>query len=294
MENDYYLHNFQVGDSAGMINRMYQLYTVPPDSSLFKPIVRSPNGGRHRMGTVSRSSVPWWKAALLSHLKQRLWSSSRQPLDEEVLPPRFERLYQPDKIGHFDSIFSRDWETPHRRDHSAQHFAAHDDGAAFVRIVSSSINQPHLMDQEEGSSHHECTLRMLNEIESLATPGTKLFSGYFAQQRLTSCTTYVGSDFGEQSDVKPEYLKYCSQNGRPSAQVYSVEKVEEFKKALQETSMQADDVSGIREVSIYFDFFIIVSDTVLVLAHKDGPIGQLGFDFVQRRVSRPPSRCIGD
>jgi hypothetical protein len=251
MENDYYLHNFQVGDSAGMINRMYQLYTVPPDAPLAKPAVRSPDGGRYRMGTITRTSVPWWKAALLSHLKQRLWSSSMQPLDEEGLPPRFERLYQPEKIGHFDSIFSRDWETPHRRDHSAQHSAVHDDGAAFVRIVSSSIDQPPKKDNDgDESTHYECTLRMLNQIETLATPGTTLFSGYFGHQRLNARTSYVGGDFGEQSDVKPEYLKYCSHNIRPSAQVYSVEKVEEFKKALQETTMQADDVSGIREVSV--------------------------------------------
>lgn len=248
MENDYYLHNFQVGDSSGMINRMYQLYTVP-DSSSQKPILKFPDGGRHRIGTISSSSIPWWKAALLSHLKQRLWNRLSQPFDEDVLLPRFERMYQPESFGHFDSIISREWETPHRREHSAQHSAVHDDGDAFVRIVSRSSDPPLKMDSSEETSHNECTIRMLDKIESLATPGPKLFSGYFAEQRLNARTSYVGSDFEEESDVKPEYLKYCSQNSRPSAQVYSVEKVDEFKKALLETTMQADDVSGIREVS---------------------------------------------
>jgi hypothetical protein len=275
MENDYYLHNFQVGDSAGMINRMYQLYTVPPDSSLLKPMLKVPSGGRHLMGTISRSPVPWWKAALLSHLKQRLWNSSSEPFDEEVLLPKFERLYQPEKVGHFDSILSREWETPHRRDHSAQHSAAHDDGAAFVRIVSRSSDPP-TMDDSKEKSDHTCKISMLDKIGSFSTPGPTLFSGYFAEQRLNARTSYVGSDFGEESDVKPEYLKYCSQNSRPSAQVYSVEKVDEFKKALQETTMQADDVSGIREVSTLILATVIASDNLLVLSSKMAQSANLG------------------
>ena len=42
---------------------------------------------------------------------------------ESMLPPRFERLYQPEKLAEFDRLFARSWATPVRRSHSAQHGA---------------------------------------------------------------------------------------------------------------------------------------------------------------------------
>lgn len=240
MENDYYLHNFQAVNSDQLINHMQQLYAAPADSSL-TPTGLEPN-----------SIIPWWKIALLSHLKKRLWKDSKEPFDEDALPPKFDRTYQPEKIGYFDSIFSRDWETPHRRDHSAQHSAVQDEGTAFVRIVTRD-HEPQMVPSkytEDDESGGECTIDTIvkNEQSLDEVPGAALFSGYFAKQRPKARSSYVGSDTpGEY--VNPEYLKYCSQSSRPSG-YFAQEKVDEFKRALRETTMQADDVAGIREVRL--------------------------------------------
>lgn len=237
MENDYYLHNFQGVNSDQLISHMQQLYAAPADSTLALA------------GSGPNSRIPWWKMALLSHLKTRLWKNSKELFNEDALPPRFDRIYQPEKIGYFDSIFSRDWETPHRRDHSSQH-SVQDEGAAFVRIVTRD-GESQRVDNMSSEGDEGCTIQKVNENGSsfAEAPAVSLFSGYFAKQRPKARSSYVGYD-AQHEAVKPEYLKYCSKSSRPSG-YFAQEKVDEFKKALRETTMQADDVAGIREVRLH-------------------------------------------
>ncbi|GMH92693.1 hypothetical protein TrST_g1793 [Triparma strigata] len=56
----------------------------------------------------------WWKVALQKHLQSRMWMHLRQP-EESLLPPQFERLYQPSSLTQFDQHFAHAWATPSRR-----------------------------------------------------------------------------------------------------------------------------------------------------------------------------------
>ena len=70
---------------------------------------------------------------------------------ESLLPPRFERLYQPEKMAQFDRFFARSWATPVRRSHSAQHSGESDDEsdvADFRRIISGSRREPYQLKRE--------------------------------------------------------------------------------------------------------------------------------------------------
>ena len=50
----------------------------------------------------------WWKIALQANVQQRLWMQHRQDSEDSLdLPPRFERLYQPEKIAQFDRFFGK-------------------------------------------------------------------------------------------------------------------------------------------------------------------------------------------
>ncbi|GMH81203.1 hypothetical protein TL16_g08856 [Triparma laevis f. inornata] len=59
----------------------------------------------------------WWKVALQKHLQSRMWMHLRQP-EESLLPPQFERLYQPSSLTQFDQHFAHTWATPSRRGNS--------------------------------------------------------------------------------------------------------------------------------------------------------------------------------
>ena len=59
---------------------------------------------------------------------------------ESLLPPRFERLYQPEKIAQFDRFFARAWATPVRRSHSAQHSKGSSDDETGARDFRRSVS----------------------------------------------------------------------------------------------------------------------------------------------------------
>lgn len=76
---------------------------------------------RHRCDAQNEALSLWWKAAIQAYIQQRMWMQLGRSTSESMLPPRFERLYQPDKLAHFDRIFARSWATPVRGSHSSQH-----------------------------------------------------------------------------------------------------------------------------------------------------------------------------
>ena len=76
---------------------------------------------RQRCDAQNEALSLWWKAAIQAYIQQRMWMQLGRSASESMLPPRFERLYQPDKLAHFDNIFARSWATPVRGSHSSQH-----------------------------------------------------------------------------------------------------------------------------------------------------------------------------
>ena len=156
MENDYYLHNFHVRTGRGSYKSMmlYQrTFGIDWSDEEDDDIVRGDGDGtggtaeesgsglvpgappddgdkeswrikrvRKRCSAQNEALSSWWKAAVQSYVQQRMWMTlGRGPDPECLLPPRFERLYQPEKLAQFDKFFARSWATPVRLTHQAQH-----------------------------------------------------------------------------------------------------------------------------------------------------------------------------
>lgn len=100
---------------------------------------------RNRCDTQNQALSTWWKIAIQKNVQQRMWMTLGHSPVESLLPPRFERLYQPEKMAQFDRFFARSWATPVRRSHSAQHSGESDEEneiAEFRRIISGGRLEP--------------------------------------------------------------------------------------------------------------------------------------------------------
>lgn len=87
---------------------------------------------RQRCNAQNDALSLWWKAAIQGHIQQRMWMQLGRGTSESMLPPRFERLYQPDRLAHFDRIFARSWSTPVRSSHSSQHSTSMEEDAEIM------------------------------------------------------------------------------------------------------------------------------------------------------------------
>ena len=55
------------------------------------------------------------------------------------MPSRFDRLYRPTELSHFDKVFSRPWATPSRLSHEDQHKSSLDDEGIAGQLHQSII-----------------------------------------------------------------------------------------------------------------------------------------------------------
>jgi hypothetical protein len=56
---------------------------------------------RRRCNSQNEALGVWWKVAIQSNMQQRMWMQLGNNPSEFMLPPRFERAYQPDKLAQF-------------------------------------------------------------------------------------------------------------------------------------------------------------------------------------------------
>lgn len=280
MENDYYLHNFNAMDSFGTITSMQShrhTFGIPEMDMRHQEPFESPrsqcSGVSRRCPTKSDwketevlSSLDrrcqaqsaalslWWKNALQLNIQQRRWM--RPSRINRKAPPssRFDRVYQPEKLEQFDRIFSRVWEIPVRRSHSARHVdgIAEEDLSDYVREIS----HPSVLAADTAANDQEAHRCVgLHELLDKATtdPNRVPSLGPFIRHFEVSGRNGRSHDFiGAQESAKPpeEYLRYCSaQSAETAPHSYPLEKVAEFKKVLHENSLHFDDVAGIREMS---------------------------------------------
>jgi hypothetical protein len=87
---------------------------------------------RKRCKAQNEALSLWWKTAIQAYIQQRMWMQLGRNTSESMLPPRFERLYQPDKLDHFDDIFVCGWATPVRSSHSSQHSTSVEEEAEIM------------------------------------------------------------------------------------------------------------------------------------------------------------------
>lgn len=141
------------------------IYPPPPNQLLRNVSDRSAGGESRRIANVRQLCIKqsnnlshWWKVSIQQNIQQRMWMQVGCTPPEARLPPRFDRLYQPEKLAQFDRFFARTWANPVRQSHSAQHSKVTDDEPAsreFRRNVSSADRKSVQEDQDESISDQE-------------------------------------------------------------------------------------------------------------------------------------------
>lgn len=230
---------------------------------------------RRRVASQNEALSIWWKSALHSNLQQRIWMKNSNEfaeggvlgigVDRSLLPSRYERLYQPEKMALFDRFFARTWATPLRSSHTAQHthINAKEPESAFGGSLSRVITAPKhfsFRPQQENTNtkrHDGAITRKFFEANGFDAPFESKLQLFVEPHDRATWTLRSSPDFvGDLSTevtrgVPEEYRRYCTS----SSTLYSTpladnEKAKsEFKATLCELCLQADDVDGIRKVS---------------------------------------------
>ena len=141
---------------------------------------------RDRCNAQNQSLSIWWKIAIQGNVQQRMWMQLGRSPGESLLPPRFERTYQPGKLAQFDRFFARPWSTPVRRSHAAQHNQDSDEEgeiAEFRRNISGRRSRP-----TESTKNHNTTG---DEPDPLATLTAYVNDHGFAPRTEPSMKTFL-------------------------------------------------------------------------------------------------------
>jgi hypothetical protein len=287
MENDYYLHNFHVMNARNATTFMKTHERAFGNNWVDEEEVESPmklhshdpgqdfavssksqcfsdeKGSRlesERVARVRRRCnkqnlvlSSWWKIALQANLEEKMLLRFGRTHEENVLPGRFERVYQPEKLTQFDRVFSRTWETPVRRSHAAQHAEGvdGDDVSEFARLFFLDLS---LKNHKEKLFTEESRLQRLSLSDFVAAykfdhrseSNMKLFVEFF--DREAANVGNIGQVDCEQMTIVPEkYREYCAPISR-SFHLHTPQQIKEFKEALRNLSLSVDDVAGISEV----------------------------------------------
>jgi hypothetical protein len=218
---------------------------------------------RNRVRAQNDALSAWWKSALHSNIQQRMWMKLGRRQSETFLPQRYERIYQPDKIAQFDRFFARGWATPVRRSHSAQHTEGPEDDSnvnTLTRCISpassSCFKKVNASDEKLASeeTHNQSLGQYIGEHGFAPTRPVSLrmfvdHHGGGGGNNVASSLDFVGLANGQV--IPSEYERYCT----PSCDLYQTphshreSAVDEFRRSLHEVSLEADDVSGIRQLS---------------------------------------------
>lgn len=289
MESDYHLHNFHVKESRGITYSMdfylygfgIQPYTdngisqrpgrVTRNTSLdtitgTKKATGSTLAGesqrvanvRNRVANQNKVLSIWWKRALQTTLEQRIWLQSSSGLGLEaadsLLPPRFERLYQPEKMAQFDRFFARGWATPLRS--PPERVNEPDPGAVpYSRVVTKGCAAC-VGDDSPIKSHVTQSEPIRKFFETAGyEPSFEMNSPLFVQPHdknasyASSSPEFVGNV--SSASVPDVYRRYCTPSRDLFATPFSSneQSKREFEANLREMSLHSDDVDGIRELS---------------------------------------------
>ena len=184
---------------------------------------------------------------------------------ESMLPPRFERLYQPEKMAQFDRFFARSWATPVRRSHSAQHSEEMDEqlsdfrrniyGRPMDRVAKSDLNSDQETRQDYStlynfiSSHgfdaqKRPTLRRFVQHHDVIDDGIKSFRPVLLNDGSPSYC-YVGDTNWRNERVRDEYIRCTRPSDNLQSGVCNPTAFGEFKESLNAMSLNANDVHGI-------------------------------------------------
>ena len=210
------------------------------------------------------------------------------------LPPRFDRLYRPKELSHFDKVFARPWATPSRLSHEDQHKSAIDDegiaGLNHRKAHSAKESKITLFDErvQSISKHEEKKASTEKEDQDDAYISLQDYvstHGFASKSRsslnqLTEAHAYKPHALSS-SEEKPmtwkgdntlhylgslkekqvpnsKYIDYASSSIMPKKSFHPGRR-EEFVKSLRDVgvSIDSNDVDGIRKVSVVVHYICL-------------------------------------
>ena len=217
---------------------------------------------RRRLKSQTNALSVWWRSAIQAHIKQRMWIQLGKSPSESFMPPRFDRIYQPNKLAQFDRFFARSWAVPVRRAHSSQQGKGASEGGEKLESCKAIADETlldskpkHQEAKQEGESLLE--FHTNHGYDFANTPSLNRFIAHHALHESHASTKtsrealsrrFVGR-IGETRTPCEEYLKYTSSNAEFNSQSFRLDRIEEFRQCLQDTSLQSDDVNGIRKLA---------------------------------------------
>lgn len=169
--------------------------------------------------------------------------------------------FQPLPVSHnfviTDRFFARAWATPVRRSHSASVGTDHESELSdFRKSISGRITSSNYIVEDEQndskSTTRPCDLASFTEMfgyKPAIDPSLTRFLDFHQPKISTSVDRrYVGSLAAEE---KPDdaYVRYVAPTSGISSTGFRQEAYEEFKRCLHDTSLNSDNVAGIRKVS---------------------------------------------
>ena len=298
LENDYYLHNFHVNAGRGSLqsmkayqsmfgvdwsdsedencaekNRVYRNHDSVGLMNINDDLARI-DRVKQRCRAQNDALSVWWKLAIQTYIQQRMWMRMNSNPSRSSLPPRFDRLYRPTALTHFDKVFARPWATPSRLSHEDQHKSSLDDGelgsatnlsprkaaipnesmiTLFDERVQSLGHGGHdeTTENDEGCislqdyvTRHGFNAKNKNSlsqlIEATSTPQYALTAGD---------PYYLGSLKANCAPPNPMYVDYASNPTMPRRPCQ--EKRAEFAACLNRVGVgiDSDDVQGIRKLA---------------------------------------------
>lgn len=192
---------------------------------------------------------------------------------ESQLPPRFERLYQPEKLAQFDRFFARSWATPVRRSHAAQHGSdAEEDLSEYQRNIYRPLPKTDKSKSNLNGDEKDETYVALSDIigKQGFEPRKRSNLRRFVQQydiiddeiatsksvssnddhphESHSSYRYVG-ETNETIEPREEYVRSVRPSEYLESSNFNPEAFEEFKESLHAFSINANEVEEIQELA---------------------------------------------
>lgn len=207
---------------------------------------------RRRCNAQNEALAVWWKEAIQSNIKQRMWMQLGNNPYEFMLPPRFERAYQPDKIAQFDRFFARVWATPVRRSHSASVGTEYESELSdFRKSISGRMVTDKLMEVDKKENKYLHDVLTFTETfgykPAISPTLVRFLEPHRAKTTMKKNRRFVGSLAPEELP-DDEYIQYVSPASNISSNRCRQETYKEFKRCLHDTSLSSDDVGGIKKV----------------------------------------------
>jgi hypothetical protein len=192
------------------------------------------------------------------------------------LPPRFERLYQPEKLAQFDRFFARSWSTPVRRSHAAQHGGdVSEELSEYQRNIYRPLNKiersesladvtvdargeshdvlDHVISKHGFEPRKRTTLRRFVQqhdiIDGEIATSRSILSNDDEPDEDHPSYRYIGETNKRIEKPREEYLRSVKPSQYLESSQYNPNAFDEFKESLHALSINANEVDEIQELA---------------------------------------------